>query len=707
MNARHLTFATALLPTGLLATALLAACLLALPASASNPFRDIVQPAFAAHCIQCHGKDGKVKGKVNLLELDSAAKLQAKPELLETLIDVIAFQEMPPEDEPQLNQQQRTALAEALEKIYAASDKAVPHAPIRRMNRFQYNNAVVDLFELNRVVFALPERMLREVKPYFDPASGSMPTNVLVGSRPLGKSQLIEPRLAGVGPFPQDLRAEHGFDNRGDHLSLSTMLLESFMQLSQSVVDSNDFSERNVGIWNAFFLAPKAEAKTNAEKPALDYTTIVPERLAPFLRRAFRRPIPPELLDRYSAHALSRIEQGLPFTDAMKEVASAAIASPRFLYLYDSAGRPSADQEESTAASVHVDPFDLANRLSFFLWGSIPDNELLDRAADGSLTDRARPEILDAQITRMLRDKKTKRFCDSFPAQWLQLERIISSTPDPKHFPGFYFAKYRTSMYMMMEPLLLFETVFVENRSILEFIDSDYTYLTDPLKKYLDTGKGGGNPGRIQFNREAIDDRRKGGLITTAATMTMTSGPEHSNPITRGAWLLTVFFNDPPDPAPADVPPLSEKPPEGEEHLTLRERLSAHRERADCAGCHEKIDPLGFALENYGPTGRWRDTYENDRKVDMQGTLFRTRKFENVIEFKDAILAEKERFARAFSEHVLSFALARSIAPADDASLDQITAAVVADGFKLQTVLSEVAKSEAFRTKSTEPTPAE
>jgi len=536
------------------------------------------------------------------------------------------------------------------------------------------------------------------------------------------------------------------------------MLLESFMQLSQSVVDSNDFSPRNVGIWNEFFREPKAppvahektplskgernklerekknaalkaakeeraakekraakedpapaqakapaQEKAPAKPPAPDYATIVPERLAPFLRRAFRRPVTPELLDRYSDHVLNRIEEGLPFTEAMKEAASAAIASPRFLYLYDSASGvyDSASDEaegDEEAASSDVDPFDLANRLSFFLWGSIPDAELLDRAADGSL---AKDEILDAQVTRMLRDKKTKRFCDSFPAQWLQLERIISSTPDKKHFAGFYFSKYRVSMYMMSEPLLLFERVFVENRSILEFVDSDYAYLSTPLKNYLESGKGGGNPTTMQFKREALDDRRKGGLITTAATMTMTSGPEHSNPITRGAWLLTVFFNDPPEPAPADVPPLSEKPPKGEEHLTLRERLHTHRERADCAGCHEKIDPLGFALENYGPTGRWRDKYENEREVDMQGTLFRTHEFNDIIEFKDAILAEKERFARAFCEHVLSFALARATAPADDASLDRITDAVVADEFKLHTVLREVAKSQAFRQKAT------
>ena len=181
----------------------------------------------------------------------------------------------------------------------------------------------------------------------------------------------------------------------------------------------------------------------------------------------------------------------------------------------------------------------------------------------------------------------------------------------------------------------------------------------------------------------------------------MTSGPDRTHPITRGAWLLTAIFNDPPEPPPADVPPLGEKPAEGEEHLTLRERLIAHRERADCAGCHEQIDPLGFALENFDAIGNWRDTYENGRKVDMTGTLFRKHPFNNVVEFKDAILAEKDRFARGLAGHLLSFALARELTAADSPALDEITAQTAADDYRLQTMIREVILSEPFRTKST------
>jgi len=182
--------------------------------------------------------------------------------------------------------------------------------------------------------------------------------------------------------------------------------------------------------------------------------------------------------------------------------------------------------------------------------------------------------------------------------------------------------------------------------------------------------------------------------------MTMTSGPERTQPITRGAWLAGVIFNNPSEPPPADVPTLGEKPQEGEEHLTLRERLSMHRERSDCRGCHEKIDPLGFALENFNAVGQWRTKYENGRDVNMSGTLFRKHDFSSVIEFKDAILAEKKRFARGFAGHLLSFSMARELGPADHVALDSIIKKAESGGFKIQPLLQAIVTSEPFLSKN-------
>ena len=667
-----------------LAAWVVAGILLALPAVSAKPAKETfaLGNLFATHCIQCHGKQGKVKGKVDLLKYSEGADLTEDSELLQAVLDVIDYGEMPPEDEEQIPLEVRDSALEHLQgllKAALAEDAEFPVTRIRRMNRFQYANAVQDLLGLKVSVFPLPERMMRDRSGYFAKAiKEGMPDTLTVSSRPLGKSGLIEPRLSGVGPFPQDLRAEHGYDNQADHLSLSPILMEAFFKLSRTIVRSSTFGPKSVGIWTDFFQAPADTQKT---------PQILSERLRAFLTKAFRKPVGKETLTRYHSHALGRIEAGVPFEDAMKEVVSAVIASPRFLYLYDSLG-----EEATEPVREHF----LASRLSFFLWGSLPDGELLDLARAGTLSD---PKVLEGQVDRMLSDPKLKRFCDSFPTQWLQLDRIISSVPDEKVYPDFYYAppSYRTTMDMMMEPLLLFETVLLENRPVLEFIDANYTYRSARLRKWLGEEPGDkiGGPVTMKFFRQPLSDRRQGGMITNSAVMTMTSGPHETKPITRGAWLAGVIFNSPPPPPPADVPPLP-KPEKEDANLTLRERFSAHRERADCAGCHEKLDPLGFALENFDPVGRWRDDYEGGLRVDSEGVLFRRHEFGDVVEFKDAILKERQRFVRALAGHMLAFALGRELSPSDSPALDRVAEATAAREYRMKAMIKAIVLSEPF-----------
>ena len=650
-------------------------------------FSSGLKPALEQSCIKCHGSNNKSEAEVNLAELKTSTDLTSRPELIEVLIEVLDTKTMPPESEPELGPDQRGKMIGALRHLLdksLANQSRYPQTPIRRMNRFQYNNAVQDLFQLTPVVFSLPERMLRDYG-YFDPSSGQMPTKLNAGSRPLGKSQLIESRLGGVGPFPQDLRAEHGFDNRGDHLTLSPLLLESFLQLSRSIVESPDFHERSCGIWTSFFAEPQGDE---------DVKSIVKKRLRVFLTNAFRRPVAKEVLDRYSAHVISRIDNGESFTAAMKIAASAALASPRFLYLYD--------QANTNTGVQSLDDFELATRLSFFLWGSIPDQTLLELASRGELQ---KPEELERQVDRMLNDKKLKRFCDSFPSQWMQLERIISSTPDQALYPQFYFAKFRVSIHMMLEPLLIFETILVENRSILELVDSDFSYRSALLESWYKNGTRSKStpPAKIPFKRVNLNDRRQGGVITNAAVMTMTSNPTRTQPITRGAWISSVIFNSPPEPPPADVPPLPEDDAMESGDLTLRERFAAHRNRPECSGCHLKIDPLGFALENYGATGIWRDKYKNGRAIDPSGVLFRTHKFRDIVEFKDAILAEKKRFAKAFTKHLMSFALGRETVAIDSPALNSIVEKTAQSEFKIRDLIKQVVLSEPFLQKYNPP----
>ena len=644
-----------------------------------------IEGSFKSYCIECHGMKGKVKGEVNLISFTEGKDLRSDPELLHTIMEVIDFGEMPPEENQPFDNTERKMIVAELKKLLAesvsGSEEDLIKAPIRRMTRFQYANAVKDLLELKVEVFPLPEKMMRDRSGYFKPASGKMPAKMMVSSRPLGKSGLIEPRMDGVAPFPQDLRAEHGYDTQGDHLSLSPLLMEDFFRLSQSIVKSPSFNQKNVGVWTQYF---------EKSKRGINQTDELKSRLQHLLKRAFRAPVDDKTFSKYYSFAEQEMNKGMGMGDAMKDVFSAILASPRFLYLYDRGGEESREPESRQN-------LDLASRLSFFLWGSVPDDQLLEVAMEATLRQ---DEQLTRQVDRMLTDEKLKRFCDSFPTQWLQLDRIISAVPDEKKYRDFYYGPplYRTTMDMMMEPLLLFETVLIEDRSVLELIDSNYTFRSARLSKWYGDAPNGklGGPVTIRFTRQSVKDRRHGGLITNGAVMTMTSGPLETKPITRGAWVAGVIFNSPPPPPPAEVPPLpAEK--EVNDSLTLRERFADHRERADCAGCHEKLDPLGFALENFDPVGRWREKYHNGREVDASGILFRSHKFSNIIEFKNAILKEKNRFVRGLAGHLLAFGLGRELNPSDSLALDEIAESVERENYSMKSLIHAVVKSKPFR----------
>jgi mono/diheme cytochrome c family protein len=810
-----------------------------------------LQSAFQTHCVKCHGKGDKLEGKVNLLSAKSDGDLRARPELLEKVITVLQDREMPPEDEPALPAEKRQRMVRQLQALLDETLKTQPFGPtpIRRMNRFQYNNAVVDLLELDRDIFQLNERLLRRRDDYFRPETRKMPAQVRVSSRPLAKdidNQRPE-GFNGVAAFPQDKRAEHGFDNRADHLTLSPLLMESFLTLSQTIVESSDLNHRECRAWDRIFAPPgqsargPVEGRYEAEEggpikvvgtpkervwsqgmsgwgpywsgntqliwmcrekgreltlsfaatqagtgirvgftKAPDYGTfelfldgaklgkavdlydpkvvraadldfrdvkiapgqhslkircvgkreqsrsflfgmdylevtgreptkkqvtadsspvdVIRSRLKDLLRRAFRRPVDPETVDRFTKFAEQQLAAGASFEDTMRTIVGAVLGMPDFLYSYETI-----DKEKPGTNGLgrqRVNDFELASRLAQFFWSSIPDDTLLDVAEAGTLSDS---ETLSTQIDRMMNDKRSSRFCDNFPGQWLQLDRLITSIPDPKKFPYFYYLGYRTSLHMMSEPLLLFDTVYIEDRSILDLLDPKFTWQSDMLRRNYEGQSNGRHDVQVQlFKRIPLDDPRRGGVITNAAVMTMTSTPTRTQPITRGAWVNEVIFNDPPEPPPADVPPLPEVDKEELEKLTIRERLALHRERADCAGCHDKIDPLGFALENYGPTGVWRDKYENGREVDSSGVLFNQHEFKTVAEFKRLILLEKHRFVRGFVSHLLSYALGRKLGPADSPALTEMTKKVMAGNDQLRAVLKSIAMSEPFLHKNTQ-----
>ncbi|MED6315604.1 MAG: DUF1592 domain-containing protein, partial [Verrucomicrobiota bacterium] len=422
---------------------------------AADDFQKQLQPVFVRYCVKCHGGE-KVKGKVNLKEISDSAQFLAKPKLIKEIIDVIDAGDMPPENEPQLQTVHRSALLTSLKAMLgdAAMGDAAKRNPPRRLNRFQYNNAVRDLFQLNRDVFALSEKLMTRETIYLN--APKMPERINA------RSLALHPTggMSEVKPFPQDLRASHGFDNQADQLTLSPLLLDAFFRLSISIVESPDFNEKSVGIWGTFFKAPAEGVDVSAETR---------KRVAAFLRIAFRGPVERDTIDRYTTYALDKFKEGIPYTDTMKKVASAALSSPLFLYHY----QPSEPEQRR---------FALASNLSFFLWASSPDAELLGLADSGELV---KPKVLQKSIDRMLADPRIERFLDSFPSQWMQLENILAATPDPKLYRYFSLDKqHPASLQMLIETLLLFDSVFVENRPITELVMPAFSYRSDFLNDW-------------------------------------------------------------------------------------------------------------------------------------------------------------------------------------------------------------------------------
>ena len=643
-------------------------------------------------CYRCHG-GGSTEADVDLTAFTRRETLLADIDTARKIRDTLASHEMPPEDKKQPTRELRAQMVASLDAMldeYLSKHRSSAPVVMRRLNRYEYNNAVRDLLQLGGDIYPLPEKTIRSNAPYFDPASGRFPAVVHVGNRTLGKNQVERQILTGVSPFAIDLQAEGGFNNRGRELSVSPILLESFLKLGRSIVSSPEF-DRYCGSTNSLFAVPN-------ELTLAQQSDLARERLSTFLEVAFRGELEATVLDRYHRFFVQRLEQTQSFRLSMKDVVAAVLASPKFIYISESA----ASETESRLSG-----YELANRLSFFLWSSIPDKLLLDAARDGSL---AQPAVLDAQVTRMLEDPRCQALSQNFARQWLRLDQLVTAVPDFDRFPQYYSRigceQWKFGLQTMLEPLLLFESIMVEDRSIMLLVDCNYAYRSDELQSwYDDKVPFAGRENRERFNtnqqlfrKRVLNDRRYGGVITSAGTLTMTSAPLRTSPITRGAWVATVIFNEPPPPPPDDVPPIEadDKVIEAQ-GLTLRERLQQHQVNQSCKSCHAKIDPLGFALENFDAVGRWRDAYGSGLEIDASGKLFGTREFRDVVEMKNALLKHPESFMRAFCEHMLSYALGRELGIADEPVVEEIVARFAADHGQFSTVVRGIVQSHPFR----------
>lgn len=648
------------------------------------------------YCFQCHG-DRKAEGDINLEQLATEQHLRDNVQLADKIAHVLDRREMPPAKARQplaVEREQLSTLAHAQIAAYLRSASVPPPVVMRRLNRYEYNNAVRDLLRLKGDIYPLPEKVIRASRPYFDPASGYFPDTIRLGNRTLGKFQVERQMLSGVVPFAIDLQSEHGFNNRGSELSLSPILLESLIQLGHSIVNSPQFAEY-CQIFEQLF-------RVSEEQSHADQLQIGEQRIRTLLPRAFRRPVDAKTVKRYLQFFTREMDKTHSFTGSMKRVVAAILASPRFLYIVE--------QKHDLKSVTPLTDFELATRLSLFLWSSIPDETLLKLARQGRLH---RHNVLRAQVERMLLDPRSQALSQNFARQWLRLDQLITAVPDFDRFSHYYSRigceQWKFGLQTMLEPLLLFESIMVEDRSVMLLLDSRYSYRSDELQSWYAPGRpfqnkgniGRFNTGQQDFRRRQLSSRREGGVITTAATLTMTSSPLRTGPIARGAWVATVIFNRPPDPPPDVVPEIEADDAELEaKGVTLRQRLKQHQAQQSCAACHAKIDPLGFALENYDAVGRWRDRYRSGLQIDSSGKLFGEIEFTSIESFKDAILSRPEIFLRGFSEHLLSYALGRQLKIDDKPVVNHIVRRAIEDQGQFSSIVMAIATSHAFLHKT-------
>jgi hypothetical protein len=427
------------------------------------------------------------------------------------------------------------------------------------------------------------------------------------------------------------------------------------------------------------------------------------ERIALFMQRAFRRPVEAAEVDRYEQIYAAALAGGQDEEFAMRSVLQGLLSSPNFLYVVH-IGTPTTLEQSDRRLTDH----ELASRLSYFLWSSMPDDELFQLADNGKLSNR---DTLGQQVQRMLNDDRCRELGESFFVEWLRLRELWSSQPDEKLFPEFYsgpMGKRTSARDFFGEALLAFETLVVENRSVIELLHADYGYVNGRVAKLYDfdpdelalyrSGKQLGKK-RLEsddtWHRVRLPDARRGGVVTMGATLTLTSFPERTSPIKRGAWVLETIFNRPPPPPTVVVPDLEDQDDENKQ-LTIRQKVELHRADASCAVCHNRIDPPGFALENFDAIGRWR-TEQDAAAIDATGSLPGLGAFDGPAAFKELLLQDRQRFVHGFTEHLLSYALSRKLEYFDVATIESIERAAAAHDFRIREVITAIVLSDAFQ----------
>ena len=469
------------------------------------------------------------------------------------------------------------------------------------------------------------------------------------------------------------------FDDEGQ--SLFPLLLVDSIEW-ESVPVSDEVHRKRDGV---FPTVSARNAKSPADPQKLE--TLLGEcreSLGRFAERAWRRPVTQDEVARYVRIVRQELAAGESFGPAYRSALIALLTSKNFYYVGE--GDPTKPREQ-------VNDWELASRLSYFLWSSMPDDDLFAAARAGALKQ---PDVLKAQLKRMTADPRMARFLETFPQQWLQLHRVGMFPPDPGLYPDY--DKWLEKS-MVLETQSYFAEVFAKNLPLGDFLKSDWTMVNPRLAKFYNLPP----LSRSGFQRVTLrPEDHRGGLLTQAAILSLTSDGTRHRPVHRGVWVSEAIFGRTPPPPPPNVEPL-EPTPNNKPKATIRDQLQAHATHATCAACHAKIDPLGFAFENYDAVGAWR-TQERVRSgtgmdplVDATGMLPNGSKFLGADEFKQLLVADIDRFAEAFIEQLATYALRRVMTVDDKAAIKAIAARSKLDEYRLRAILENLVLSDLFQ----------